>query len=307
MTSIVFPGQGSQFVGMSKDFYDNFSASKLVIDEIEDITSISIKNIMFEDYQKQIDLTQYTQICIFAASISIFRAISENFNLEDLKINYMFGHSLGEYSALAASNKISINNASRLLKMRGEFMQDAIAPNTSTMAAIIGLSSKEVENIINNSDLKIHIANDNSNQQVVISGLIKDIENSKKIFENHGAKKFVILKVSAAFHCPLMNEAQEKLKLLIEETDFDQNNISIISNYSSQISNKNIEIKKSLINQMASKVRWTESIDNLAKTNDFKVIEIGPGKVLSGLIRRINKNFSINSINSIDDLKSLKL
>jgi (acyl-carrier-protein) S-malonyltransferase len=192
MTSIVFPGQGSQFIGMSKDFYDNFSSSKLVIDEIEDITSISIKNIMFEDSKNQIDLTQYTQICIFAASISIFRAISENFNLEDFKISYMFGHSLGEYSALAASNKISINNASKLLKMRGEFMQNAIAPNTSTMAAIIGLSSKQVENIINNSDLKIHIANDNSNQQVVISGLIKDIENSKKIFENHGAKKFVI-------------------------------------------------------------------------------------------------------------------
>ena len=303
MTSFIFPGQGSQYIGMCKDFYNNFKLSKMIFEEIQDYTSIPIRQIIFEDKMNQLNLTQFTQICIFTASMSIFKVVEENMNIDPISKINMLGHSLGEYTALAASKKISIKDASLLLKIRGELMNHAIEPNLSGMAALIGLDSKNVENIIKINNLDLHIANDNSPQQVVISGMIKNIEDSKKIFLDNFVKKFVLLNVSSAFHSPIMEVAQKKLEEKINEINFVENNIFIISNYNAKISNQVSDLKLALTKQMANRVRWVESINTLSKDLDTNIVEIGPGKVLSGLVKKINRDVEISNINSIDDIK----
>ena len=306
MTAILFPGQGSQYIGMSEDFYNNFLNSKLVFEEVEDSTSIDVKKIIFEDPLNQLNLTNYTQLCIFTASYSIFRVIETEFDLKNMNVNTMLGHSLGEYSALASSYKITLSDCAKLLKLRGDLMHRAINPNESGMAALIGLDSISIQNIIDEVNLDVQIANDNSPIQVVISGMINNIDKSRDIFLKNGVKKFVKLNVSAAFHSNLMLEAQNIMRKYIDETIFSDSSISIISNFSSKISNNSETIKDSLINQMANKVRWKESINELEINNEKNLIEIGPGKVLSGLVKRITSSFEITSIDQMKDLELFK-
>ena len=306
MTAILFPGQGSQFIGMSEDFYNNFLNSKLVFEEVEDSTSIDVKKIIFKDPLNQLNLTNYTQLCIFTASYSIFRVIETEFDLKNMNVNTMLGHSLGEYSALASSYKITLSDCAKLLKLRGDLMHRAINPNESGMAALIGLDSISIQNIIDEVNLDVQIANDNSPIQVVISGMINNIDKSRDIFLKNGVKKFVKLNVSAAFHSNLMLEAQNIMRKYIDETIFSDSSISIISNFSSKISNNSETIKDSLINQMANKVRWKESINELEINNEKNLIEIGPGKVLSGLVKRITSSFEITSIDQMKDLELFK-
>ena len=175
MSVIVFPGQGSQFLEMSKDFYDNFDTARDVFNLVSDTTNIDVKNIIFKNPSNLLNQTQYTQLAIFCASISIFKVIEKEADLGKLNINYMLGHSLGEYTALAASGMLSIENCSLLLKIRGELMQNAYEPNKSGMAAIIGINSQIAEKIIKQHNLNIEIANDNSPQQIVISGIKSDL------------------------------------------------------------------------------------------------------------------------------------
>ena len=306
MTAILFPGQGSQYIGMSEDFYNNFLNSKLVFEEVEDSTSIDVKKIIFKDPLNQLNLTNYTQLCIFTASYSIFRVIETEFDLKNMNVNTMLGHSLGEYSALASSYKITLSDCAKLLKLRGDLMHRAINPNESGMAALIGLDSISIQNIIDEVNLDVQIANDNSPIQVVISGMINNIDKSRDIFLKNGVKKFVKLNVSAAFHSNLMLEAQNIMRKYIDETIFSDSSISIISNFSSKISNNSETIKDSLINQMANKVRWKESINELEINNEKNLIEIGPGKVLSGLVKRITSSFEITSIDQMKDLELFK-
>ena len=306
MTAILFPGQGSQYIGMSEDFYNNFLNSKLVFEEVEDSTSIDVKKIIFKDPLNQLNLTNYTQLCIFTASYSIFRVIETEFDLKNMNVNTMLGHSLGEYSALASSYKITLSDCAKLLKLRGDLMHRAINPNESGMAALIGLDSISIQNIIDEVNLDVQIANDNSPIQVVISGMINNIDKSRDIFLKNGVKKFVKLNVSAAFHSNLMLEAQNIMRKYIDETIFSDSSISIISNFSSKISNNSETIKDSLINQMANKVRWKESINELEINNEKNLIEIGPGKVLSGLVKRISSSFEIISIDQVKDLELFK-
>tara|TARA_B110000495_G_C23002815_1_gene592012 strand:- start:96 stop:1013 length:918 start_codon:yes stop_codon:yes gene_type:complete len=305
MSVIVFPGQGSQFLEMSKDFYDNFDTARDVFNLVSDTTNIDVKNIIFKNPSNLLNQTQYTQLAIFCASISIFKVIEKEADLGKLNINYMLGHSLGEYTALAASGMLSIENCSLLLKIRGELMQNAYEPNKSGMAAIIGINSQIAEKIIKQHNLNIEIANDNSPQQIVISGIKSDLLNSEKIFKECGAKKFILLNVSAAFHSPLMNEAEKKMKEFILNTEFKESLISIISNYSGKISNNRKEVLDSLMKQMSNRVRWVESINSLKEINETNIIEIGPGKVLSGLIRRIDDIFDIKSIDKILDIEKI--
>ena len=302
MTTYVFPGQGSQIVGMSEDFYKNFVIAKNTLEEIEDYSKINLKEIIFKDPNNQLNLTNYTQIAIFAASLCIFKTYKNEKGLNLNSINTMLGHSLGEYSALACSEKLSLKDCSIILKRRGELMHNAVEPNKTGMAALIGLSSSQVQNIIDQNDLNVQIANDNSQIQIVISGSINELENSKPAFLDNKVKKFVKLNVSAAFHSDYMLNAQKELSLEIDKLNFLSNNINIISNFNAKISNESGGIKESLKNQMANKVRWTESIKNLEKDGENKIIEIGPGNILSGLIKRISTNFDIKSINTIYDL-----
>ena len=303
MTSIVFPGQGSQTVGMSKDFYDNFKIARLIFEEIEEYTRLDLRKIIFENEDNKLNLTQFTQISIFTASYVIFKTLDSEKILNIKNINIMLGHSLGEYTALACSDKISLKDCSLILKKRGELMNSAVTPNATGMAALIGLPADSVQKIIDSNNLKLEIANDNSEIQIVISGKIEDLNHSKEIFLNNNIKKFVLLNVSAAFHSNYMINAQKKLAEEINKLKFRENSIKIVSNYDAKIYNNNILIKKNLQNQMANKVNWTQSIKNLEATGENKIIEIGPGKVLSGLIKRISNNFDITSINQVLDLK----
>ena len=302
MTSIVFPGQGSQYLGMAKDFYDNFQIAKKVFEEIEDYTGINLKNIIFENENNLIDSTKYTQISIFTASVAIFKTLVAEGKLDLLSIDTVLGHSLGEYSALACSDKLSLKDCSLILKKRGELMNDAVQPNTTGMAALIGKDVNEVEKIINENNLNIQIANDNSPLQVVISGNKDELINSKDTFIQNNIKKYVELNVSAAFHSSHMLNAQNILSAEISKLNFNDNKINIISNYNAKISNNIAEIKISLQNQMSNRVRWAESIKKLESTGEIKIIEIGPSKVLSGLIKRISNSFDITSINTIEDI-----
>ena len=306
MTSITFPGQGSQFLGMTKDFFDNFKIAQDTIAEIEDATSISIKKIIFGNDDNLLNITNLTQISIFAGSMSIYQTLEKNFGFSNLNINNMLGHSLGEYSALAAAKSITISQASSLLKIRGELMNSAIEPNTTNMAALIGLNCEDIISIIKNNNVNVEIANDNSPLQIVISGSNHDIENSEQIFMSNGVKKFVKLNVSAAFHSKFMIEAQKKLSYEIDKINFVDPSCAIVSNYDASINNSINKIIENLKLQMSNRVRWTESIKNIEEKGESQIIEIGPGKVLSGLIKRITNKFDIISINNIQDLEQLK-
>ena len=303
MTAIVFPGQGSQYLNMSMDFNDNFDVAKKVFQEIEDSTQINIRKIIVENPSDNLNQTKYTQISIFSASMAIYKSLLNEVGNEIIKPNFFLGHSLGEYSALAAGNFINIADASILITKRGELMHSSIKPNISGMAAIIGKNADFIDDLIKKNNLKLVIANDNSPMQVVVSGLIEDIISSERLFSENGVKRYVKLNVSAAFHSNFMNDAQRKLINVIDMINFKNSNLPIISNYDSKI-NSNIEsIIFALKNQMANRVRWTESIIKLEETDTTQIIEIGPGKVLSGLIARITKKFDIKSIDKIEDLK----
>ena len=306
MTVIVFPGQGSQFFEMGKDFYDSFQEVKDTFSLISDISTIDIKDIIFNNPSNLLHQTQFTQISIFAVSISLFQVLKKHTNISDLKIKFMLGHSLGEYSALCAANFLTIKDCAYLLKNRGELMQNAYEPNQSTMAAIIGIDCIKAEKIIKENNLEIEIANDNSPIQIVISGKKQEILNSEKLFKEYGAIKFILLNVSAAFHSNLMLNAQKEMNKFIDHISFNESDINIISNFSAQHSNNINTIKKNLSNQMSSKVKWLESINSLENLKEKNIIEIGPGKILSGLIKRINKNFHIMNFNKISDIENIK-
>ena len=303
MTSLVFPGQGSQTVGMAKDFNDNFKMASLAFEEIEDYTNINIRKIIFFNENNQLDLTQFTQICIFAASYVIYRTYIDVVDIDKENIKVMMGHSLGEYTALACSNRISLKDCSLILKRRGELMNNAVEPNKTGMVALIGKDSSYVQKLIDENNINLEIANDNSPMQLVLSGSLEDIDKSKDIFLQNNIKRFVPLKVSAAFHSKYMLDAQKILSKEINKVTFKNNNIKIISNYDGGIYEDNSMIMKNLQNQMANKVNWTKSIKTLEQTQERKIIEFGPNKVLSGLIKRISDKFDIISINEISDIK----
>ncbi len=306
MSVLVFPGQGSQYLNMAMDFNENFSVSREVFHEIEESCKLNVRKIISQNQQDSLNQTNYTQIAIFSASMVIYKTLLKQIGFEKIVPKIVLGHSLGEYSALVAANVLSLSDASKLIKIRGELMHSAIEPNTSGMAAIIGKSAKQIKEIIELNNLDLVIANDNSPMQVVVSGLINNISSSESIFKSNGIKKFIKLNVSAAFHSNYMLEAQETLNNEIDKMTFSQSNIFIISNYNALINDKKDKIVFSLKNQMANMVRWTESIKKLEETGFKEIIEIGPNKVLSGLISRITNNFDIKSVDKIMDLEKFK-
>ena len=302
MTTVVFPGQGSQYTGMSKDFYDNFHIAKVTFQEIEEFTEMNLRKIIFDNKYNELDITKYTQISIFTSSVIIFKTLQNELDLNSSSIDVMMGHSLGEYSALACSDKLSLQDACLILKKRGQLMNDAVPQNKSGMAALIGKDSNYVQKIIKDNNINLEVANDNSPKQVVVSGDISEIKNNKELFLKNNIIKYVILNVSAAFHSKLMLNAQEELSEIINQVNFNSNKINIISNYNAEVSNNSLSIKKSLQQQMANKVNWTNSVIKLSEIGQKNIIEIGPGKVLSGLIKRISNNFDIKSIDKISDI-----
>ena len=307
MFSVLFPGQGSQSVGMGKELHDNFGYIKNLFDEADDVLNLSISKLIFEGPKELLDQTENTQPAIFLVSYSIFNIIKNETEFDISKANFFAGHSLGEYSALACAGVINFKETIKLLKTRGNAMQNAVPKNEGGMVAVLGLEIKKIEEIIENSKTKFncYLANDNSNGQVVVSGKIEDIEKFTTEL-NKSKIKYVKLPVSAPFHCPLMSPATKIMNKELIETKFSAPYNMIVSNVTAEPSNDPEHIKKLLIEQIEKPVRWRESVINMIKQGSKKFIEIGPGKVLSGLVKRIDRNVDLIQINNIDDLKNLK-
>ncbi len=308
MFSVIFPGQGSQSVAMAKDLYDNFVYVKDLFKEADEVLGFSISKIILDGPKEDLDLTENTQPAIFLASYSIFEMVKKESNINLNKAKYFAGHSLGEYSALTTSNALDFKSAIKLLNERGKAMQTAVPKGAGCMLAVLGVEINEIQNLleVNKDNYKCYIANDNSNGQIVLSGLNPDID--KFIYTLKTKKiKNIKLPVSAPFHCKLMNKATNIMKDKINNTNFKKPINTIISNVTGSESQEIDNIKDLLIKQIESPVRWRESINYMIKNGVTNFIEIGPGKVLSGLVKRIDKTININTINKPEDLKDIKI
>ena len=308
MFSVIFPGQGSQAVGMTKELHDNFAYVKDLFNQADDVLGYSISKTILKGPKEDLDLTENTQPAIFLASYSIFEMIKResNINLGDAK--YFAGHSLGEYSALATSGSLDFKNAIKLLNQRGKAMQAAVPKGTGGMVAVLGVEIKEVNNLLeeNQNNYKCYIANDNSNGQIVLSGLNSDIDKFIEILKTKKIKN-IKLPVSAPFHCKLMDKATSIMRDKINNTNFEKPKNVIISNVTGSETQEIDKIKDLLIKQIESPVRWRESVIYMIKNGVTNFIEIGPGKVLSGLVKRIDKTINVNTINKLEDIKNIKL
>ena len=306
MFSVLFPGQGSQNIGMAKELFENFNYVKEYFLNADELLSKKLSKIIFDGPKNELDQTENTQPAIFLVSYSFFKVIEKEteFNLKDAK--YFAGHSLGEYSALCCAETITFEQTINLLKRRGVAMQNALPSGDGGMVAILGQTIDEVNNILNENNKKFicYIANDNSNGQMVLSGKIKDLELLNDILKKKNIK-FINLPVSAPFHCPLMKNATNEMKSLINETEFKDPIVNIISNVTANPLSKSNDIKKFLVEQIENPVRWRESINNMILSGTSNFIEIGPGKVLSGLVKRIDRNMKINQVNNLSDAKNL--
>jgi [acyl-carrier-protein] S-malonyltransferase len=307
MFSVLFPGQGSQTVGMARDLYDNFDYIKDLFHEANETLNISISNLIFEGPKELLDQTENTQPAIFLVSYSIFSVIKKETLLDINNANFFAGHSLGEYSALACAGVIDFKKTIQLLKIRGNAMQNAVPRNEGGMVAVLGEETKKINEILENNKKKFicYLANDNSDGQVVISG--KNVDLNQFIIELKKSNiKNIKLPVSAPFHCPLMNSATRIMKKELNLTKFSVPNNMIVSNVTAEPSNDPDNIKSLLIDQIEKPVRWRESIINMINLGNKKFIEIGPGKVLSGLVKRIDRNVELIQVNNIEDLNNLK-
>ena len=306
MFSVLFPGQGSQSVGMIKDLYENFDYVKDFFNQADDALNLSISKMILDGPIERLNLTENTQPSIFLASFSIFQVIKNETSFDINSADFFAGHSLGEYSALACSGVINFIETIKLLKIRGKAMQNAVPKNEGGMIAVLGENIQKIKDIIENNKSKFNcfLANDNSNGQVVISGKIHDLEQLINELKNLNIKN-IKLPVSAPFHCILMRPATHIMKEEIMNINFSIPNNKIISNVTAQPSKDPKIIKNLLIEQIEKPVRWRESIINMINSGNKKFIEIGPGKVLSGLVKRIDRNVNLIQVNNIADLKNL--
>ena len=307
MKAILFPGQGSQIVGMGSEFFNNFSTVKKLFDEADETLKFKISKIILNGPDTDLKLTQNTQPSILLVSYSIFTVLRNEFNFSLDKIKYFAGHSLGEYSALLCANALSFQDSLHLLFERGKAMQEAVPIGKGGMLAILGSDNVEINNYILQikSNGVCEVANDNAHGQIIVSGNIETIDELKKILKEN-KKKCIPLPVSAPFHCSLMNQAAIKMKEKIEAVKFKKPDFEIVSNVTALPVSSPEDIKKFLVEQIYSKVRWRESIVFMGEKKVQEFIEIGPGKVLTGLVKRIIPNSNSFSINTIDDIKSMK-
>ena len=307
MKTLIFPGQGSQSVGMGKELYKNFDLVKKIFRESDDRLKYPISKIILEGPESDLKLTKNTQPAILTVSYSIFKLVTEEFNIQVKDIKYFAGHSLGEYTALVSSKSLNFSDAVFLLHERGKYMQEAVPTGKGAMLAVMGQKINDIQNFIDqiSKDKGVcEIANDNSEGQTILSGDKEAIDEINKILKAN-KKKSIFLPVSAPFHCSLMQPAAKKMEETINQINFKNPSIDLISNVTALPIRDSSEIKKLLVKQIYSKVRWRESVLFMIKNGINEFIELGPGKVLSGLVKRINDKVSTKSINSIEDIKNL--
>jgi|TARA_B100001059_G_scaffold219018_1_gene239739 [acyl-carrier-protein] S-malonyltransferase len=306
MKALLFPGQGSQTVGMGAEFYDNFDIVKKIFSEADQKLNYPISKMILEGPTDQLQLTKNTQPAILTVSYSIFMVLKNEFGLDLNTVKYFAGHSLGEYSALVCSGALDFEDALYLLYERGKAMQNAVPVGKGSMLAILGLEINEINNLIqniNNKDEVCEIANDNSDGQVIVSGDKNTIDLFQKILKEKKIKS-IPLKVSAPFHCSLMKPAANIMKNKINETKFISPSHQIVNNVTAKPESDPNIIKNLLIDQIFSTVRWRDSLIYMSTSKVNNFIEIGPGKVLSGMVKRTVKNANSFSINSITDIKN---
>ena len=304
--ALVCPGQGSQSIGMGKLLADEYSSAKAIFDEVDEALGENLSSLIWKGDIEELTLTQNAQPALMATSLAALRGLeSEGFKTENC--SYLAGHSLGEYSALAVSKAISVSDAARLLRARGLAMQDAVPVGVGAMAAILGLNFETVQSLAFEAQAAgiCQAANDNDPSQVVISGEKTAVELAIELAKNSGAKRAIMLPVSAPFHCELMAPAAEKMKIELEAIKIKPPIVPIVSNVSAQAISDPTEIKKLLVSQVTGSVRWRESIMWMAKNNVDEIWEIGSGKALSGMVRRIDKNINLMAISSPEDVRAV--
>lgn len=304
MFSVLFPGQGSQSPGMAKIFYENFDYVKSLFQEADDLLKNSISKLVLEGPKDKLDLTENTQPAIFMVTYSIFQVLKKETSFDLNSAKYFAGHSLGEYSALACAEALTFSQTIQLLQKRGQAMQSAVPKGQGGMLAVLGSDVEKINQIIEKNKDKFicYVANDNSVGQIVVSGNNQDLDNFSLELKNSNIKN-IKLPVSAPFHCKLMDSATKIMSEEISKIEFNSPKVEIISNVTAEPTNEPVKIKELLVSQIEKPVRWREIVNYMIDKNINKFIEIGPGKVLSGLVKRINRNAELLQINDLEDLK----
>ncbi len=310
--AFIFPGQGAQYVGMGKDFFDNFPIVKTVFEEVSDEINIDMKKLCFEGPENELVKTENTQPAILATSIAILRVLEE----EGISCDITAGLSLGEYASLVKSNVFSFKDAIKLVQKRGKYMQNEVPIGVGTMAAILGLDREQLKLCIENSKRHgiVEAANYNCPGQIVISGEIKAVEATVKRAKEVGAKKAVLLPVSAPFHCSLLKGAGEKLQKDLEKLNINEPEIPVVTNVSAKVLSSKLEVIPSLVNQVSKSILWEDSISLMIDEGVRTFIEIGPGKILSSLVKRIAENketevniYNVENMDNFEQLTNVKL
>jgi [acyl-carrier-protein] S-malonyltransferase len=308
MFSVIFPGQGSQIVGMGKEFHDKFDLVKNLFKEADDTLNFPISKLILEGPKEELDLTTNTQPAIFLISYSIFSIVTKEFNIDLNKAKYFAGHSLGEYSALSCAGYLSFADTLNILRIRGDAMQNSVPKGQGGMVAVLGSTVEIIEKILkeNENSLNTQIANDNSEGQIVLSGKIDDLDKLIKILKENAIKN-IKLPVSAPFHCSLMSKATSIMTDALDKLNFNEGKNKLISNVTANEILDTNDLKDLLIKQIENRVRWREGVINMINNDINHFIEIGPGKVLSGLVKRINREVKIDTLNNQEDIESLKI
>ena len=302
--AFIFSGQGSQYIGMGKELYDNILICRETFDKARELLDFDIKELMFNGEKEKLDITENTQPAILATSIMAMKALEE----KGIRPDVVAGLSLGEYSALVAANALSFDEAIPLIRKRGKFMQEAVPVGIGSMAAIIGLDLNKIKLALDEASAIgiVEIANYNTHNQIVIGGEKEAVEKAMELCLEYGARRAIPLKVSGPFHTSLLESASIKLKEELDKTEFKKPEVRIISNVTANFIENNEEIKELLYKQVKSSVRWSESIYKMLGMGVDTFIELGPGKVLSGFIKEISreKGLKVNIFN-VEDIKSL--
>ncbi|KRT67090.1 MAG: malonyl CoA-ACP transacylase [acyl-carrier-protein] S-malonyltransferase [Candidatus Dadabacteria bacterium CSP1-2] len=306
MKAFVFPGQGSQYVGMGQDLYKEFPTARRTFEESSEVLGLDMAKLCFEGDSKDLRLTENTQPAILTVSVAAWLVLDEE---TGIKADFLAGHSLGEYSALVASGGLDFRDAVLVVRKRGEYMQAAVPDGVGAMAAILGLSKEKVEEACREASqdgLIVSPANFNAPGQVVISGNKEAVEEACALAKSNGAKRAVLLEVSAPFHCALMNTVAKRLEEVLSQVDIFELEVPVVSNYEAKPNKDSSRVKTLLIDQVANPVRWDDSVNMLYESGVREYVEIGPGNVLSGLIKRTVSNISVLNFEKIEQLKSLK-